>query len=113
MRLRQVPDRLGRAGSRVAPAAKAVDRFYLSPEWRALAERLKRERGYICDDPGHRGGRSAVPSDLIADHVVERRDGGADLDESNVRIICRACHNRKTAAARAGRNRAARPPATG
>ncbi len=37
---------------------------------------------------------------LIGDHIVERKDGGADFDPLNVRLLCAACHNRKTAAAR-------------
>jgi 5-methylcytosine-specific restriction protein A len=51
-----------------------------------LAEEFK---CYLC--PG--GG---TPDDLV-DHVVPLSAGGTD-DRSNLRRICRACHNRKTAA---------------
>ena len=71
-----------------------VDLF--SQEACGLVARLKRERGARCERCGsdHR---------LIGDHVVERRDGGAELDPANVELLCQACHNRKTAAARARR----------
>lgn len=32
----------------------------------------------------------------VVDHIVERRDGGADYDHSNLQTLCQACHNRKT-----------------
>lgn len=81
---------------KVKVAPKVADPFYLSVEWRRLVARLKRERGARCERCGsdHR---------LIGDHVVERRDGGAELDPANVELLCQACHNRKTAAARARR----------
>ncbi|WP_298618749.1 AAA family ATPase [uncultured Zoogloea sp.] len=70
--------------------------FYQSPEWRGLVTRIKRERGARCQrcGSGHR---------VIADHVIELRDGGAPLDASNIELLCQACHNAKTADARAAR----------
>ncbi|OQC19047.1 MAG: HNH endonuclease [Planctomycetes bacterium ADurb.Bin069] len=81
---------------KVKVAPKVADPFYLSAEWRRLVARLKRERGAACErcGSGHR---------LIGDHVVERRDGGAELDPANVELLCQACHNAKTAKARAAR----------
>ena len=80
----------------IAVPDKRADAFYLSPEWRALMRQIKAARGNWCEDcgSGHR---------VAGDHEVEIKDGGAALDERNVRLRCAACHNRKTASARARR----------
>lgn len=77
---------------------KLADRFYLSREWRDLVASIKRERGARCEQCGS-GSR------IIGDHIHERRDGGADLDRNNIRLLCFACHQAKTAAARKARAR--------
>jgi len=91
--------RLGSVRPRVTAMPKKAERFYQSPEWRALVRRLKQERGAFCQKCGA-GGR------LIGDHIVERKDGGADLDPANVMLMCWPCHNRKTARERAKRAQA-------
>ena len=83
------------------PPAKAPDPFYLSPEWRALMAEIIAERGRRCEDPVCE--RTAPPSRVFGDHIVELADGGAPLDKRNVMLRCGACHTRKTAAARAAR----------
>ncbi|MCB1516116.1 MAG: HNH endonuclease [Hyphomicrobiaceae bacterium] len=41
---------------------------------------------------------------LIADHILERRDRPElELELTNVETLCQACHNAKTAKARARR----------
>lgn len=87
---------------KVAQPAKRADPFYLSPEWRALMDRLIAERGRRCQDP-ECNTPNRVPSRIFGDHIIERRDGGADLDPSNVLLRCGSCHTRKTAQARAQR----------
>ncbi|AWN43483.1 HNH endonuclease [Methylobacterium durans] len=72
--------------------------FYSTPEWRALRDRLLRERGRKCEDCGRTGTR------IYCDHVEEISDGGAPLDEANVRLRCGSCHTTKTADARARRH---------
>ena len=64
---------VARVAPRALPAPKLADGFYRSPEWRGLAAAVKRERGARCQrcGSGHR---------VIADHVIELRDGGAPLD---------------------------------
>lgn len=95
-RLKSLPPMLAPMPPRLKPMPKVADSFYQSAAWRVLAGQIKRERGGFCERCGsaHR---------VIADHIVERRDGGADLDRANIELLCQACHNRKTAAARARR----------
>ncbi|GEL42253.1 hypothetical protein MEX01_28440 [Methylorubrum extorquens] len=71
--------------------------FYQSTEWRALRDRVTRQRGKRCEDCGRTGTR------IYCDHVVELQDGGAGLDETNIRLRCGSCHTRKTVDARASR----------
>ena len=70
--------------------------FYTSPEWRELVRDIKRRRGSWCQ-------RCGSTKRIIGDHIVELKDGGAALDERNVELLCAACHNAKTAKARAAR----------
>lgn len=100
-RLTSLQPRLARAGARLAQPVKTVDAFYESTGWRAFARRIKDQRGWMCEDCGKSCVRT--PRELQADHVVERRDGGADFDETNIRLRCGACHLAKTNRARAGR----------
>jgi ribosomal protein S27AE len=98
-RLKAVPARLSAAAPKLRAAPKVAEPFYQSRAWRELVDQVKRKRGRFCERCGA-GGR------LIADHKIERKDGGADLDEANIELLCaRVCHPRKTAAARARRAR--------
>ena len=83
---------------RVKAPPKIADQFYLSPEWRKLVSRVKRKRGAFCQ-------RCDSSDRVIADHIVERRDGGADLDENNIELLCFTHHQQKTAQARKHRAR--------
>lgn len=80
----------------VAAMPKIADALYTSPEWRALVRDIKRMRGNFCQRCG-KGGR------IIGDHIVEVKDGGAQIDPSNVELLCIGCHNGKTAKAKARR----------
>lgn len=81
--------------ARATVPPKVADSFYQSPAWREFASTVKKERGYRCEevDCGYRGPR------LIADHIIEVKDGGALVDRRNILIRCMPCHNRKTAQA--------------
>lgn len=83
----------------VAAPGKRADGLYLSREWRALMARIKRERGCWCVMCGA-GGKGVR---VLGDHIVEVKDGGAELDPENVQLLCLPCHNRKTASQRARR----------
>lgn len=95
-RLKTLPPSVPNLGPLVRHPPKIVESIYRTPEWRALVARIKRERGARCERCGstHR---------VIADHVVELKDGGAPLDPRNVELLCQADHNQKTAASRAKR----------
>lgn len=60
---------------------KRADPYYLSREWRALREQALQRDGCRCVIPGC--GRRAVR----VDHIVARRDGGADMLD-NLRSLC-------------------------
>lgn len=79
------------------PITKKADSFYRSPEWTALIESIKDERGKHCQECGRTGTR------IFGDHIKELRDGGAALDRRNIMLLCGSCHSKKTAAARAAR----------
>lgn len=101
-RLKALPPLVRTLAPLVRVPEKYVDPFYESPEWRAFAREIKQQRGYICEDCGK--DCTDTPRGLIADHIVERKDGGADFDPLNTCLRCTACHNRKTAKARTQRN---------
>ena len=88
--------RLAAAPAKVRSAPKLAEGFYQSRDWRRFAARIKRERGGYCQ-------RCGSKDRVILDHIVERRDGGADFDEANVELLCARHHNAKTAKARAAR----------
>lgn len=106
-RLTMAKPRVAVADLRTAkPEPKRVDPFYRSPEWlRVRAFVLKRDN-YTCQTCGvavrQHLGETDKPRASV-DHVVERRDGGADLNPANLATTCDACHTRKTNLKRAER----------
>lgn len=82
----------------------ARDRFYHSAEWlrfRAwfLATTCEqagcqhKAEHQLCQDC-HDAGRVTQAKDV--DHIKPRSQGGAPLDATNVRGLCRPCHSRRT-----------------
>lgn len=71
-------------------------------------------RGQRCEACGKTRDDDGRSVRLIADHIVERRDGGADFDPANIQLLCirlnadgqGGCHNRKTTVARHRRTQA-------
>lgn len=92
-KLKSMGSRIGSLAPRVRAAPKVAESFYTSPEWRSLIAKIKRARGNFCQRCGstHR---------VIGDHIIERKDGGADLDENNIELLCFTHHQQKTAQAR-------------
>lgn len=126
-RLRNLPPRVPTHSPQIAERLpKYVDPFYGSGAWRKLVTELIMRRGRFCEACGKAREDGGFPVRLIGDHIVERRDGGAELDPANVRLLCAAaggngkphadgtrggCHPRKTA--REALARAARGPKPG
>ena len=100
MGLRALQPRVALANLRTAALPpKVADKFYSSPAWIALRDRVRREAGGRCEVAGC--GR--IERGMIVDHIVELKDGGAPLDRSKTRLRCRSHHNQKTIAERAKR----------
>jgi 5-methylcytosine-specific restriction protein A len=89
----------------VKPEAKKAEPFYLTPEYRAWRAIVIKRAGGRCEEVEHgQRCRKAEPKHrMFADHVTERRDGGASYDPANGRCLCGRHHSLKTAAARAAR----------
>lgn len=73
--------------------------FYKTRGWRKLRAAYVRQYP-ICEDCREQG--RATPVDVV-DHVTEIKDGGDPLAWDNLRSLCHAHHNAKTARGRAGR----------
>jgi 5-methylcytosine-specific restriction enzyme A len=85
---------------RQTPKQKASS--YYDPAWIALRARIVEQRSSVCQDVDHDPARPRRGR-VIADHVIELKDGGALLDPRNVLLRCPICHGRKTMAERAAR----------
>jgi 5-methylcytosine-specific restriction protein A len=97
-RLRTLGPRLKPIDTRtVRPPPKVVESFYSSQEWKTTAAAIKKRDGYKCVKCGN--GRDR----LYVDHIIERKDGGADYDHGNLRSLCPSCHGVKTTAERVKR----------
>jgi 5-methylcytosine-specific restriction protein A len=97
-RLKALGSRLGVPSPRLRQQPKTADPFYLSKEWREAKAAKRREGRTWC-------ARCGSTDRLILDHIVERKDGGAELDLRNLEWLCHAHHQIKTAASRAARAR--------
>ncbi|GBD48086.1 HNH endonuclease signature motif containing protein [Methylopila sp. Yamaguchi] len=106
MALKTIAPRLRTIDTRTCkPPPKRADAELLTPEHRAWAQEVKRRAGYRCEwvENGVRCDRASPAHRLFADHIDERRDGGAALDPKNGRCLCGSHHGLKTASERAKR----------
>ena len=100
MGLRALQPRVGLASLHTAALPpKVADRFYTSPAWVALRDRVRCEADGRCQAPGC--GRAERR--MLVDHIVELKDGGTPLDRTNVWLLCASHHSLKTVAERAKR----------
>lgn len=83
---------------------KRADPDLLTPEHRAWRQAVMHRAGWRCEavDGGYRC-TNRHPMRMFADHVVERKDGGAALDPANGQCLCGTHHALKTQRARAER----------
>lgn len=102
---KQVGPQFRQVDLRIAmPAAKKADAELLTPEHRAWRDQVLQRAGHRCEAiDGSRRCYVSAPSRLFADHIVERKDGGAALDVANGQCLCGKHHTLKTAAARSER----------
>lgn len=83
----------------VIPPKKAKDAEISTDAHRKWRGEVLQRAGFRCEKCGAAGSENR----LYADHIVERRDGGALLDPKNGMALCASCHSKKTASARAKR----------
>src|SRR5690348_14288700 len=92
MALKTFKPRLGTVDTRsVRPPPKTADAALLTPEHRAWRLLVCKRANWQCQwvDNGIRCTASAARGDrMIADHIVERADGGAPYDAANGQCLC-------------------------
>jgi len=93
--------------SLAAPPPKTTDSWYGTPEHKAWAAEVVNRADGKCQDPLHKGPRTGLR--CVADHIIEKKDGGDLLDVRNGLSRCWPCHTRKTNAERAKRQRGEKP----
>lgn len=86
-RLKGIAPRLNTSSAHVP--MKTADGYYHTTAWKDLREQCLARDAFICQLALPGCTRTAT----IADHIVSRRNGGAD-DLTNLRAVCRSCDNR-------------------
>lgn len=83
------------SAARVPP--HKADAELTTPEHRAWRQAVLERARFCCEKCGRFSCR------LFADHIIERKDGGALYDPANGQCLCGSCHKLKTDLARAER----------
>lgn len=104
-RIRILAPLVPKADGRTVRTDKYVDPFYASAEHRAWRDTVIANAGGRCEwiENGVRCDRAKPEHRVFADHIRERRDGGAPLDPANGQCLCGRHHTLKTAQARRAR----------
>lgn len=79
------------------------DPFYWTPEWRKTRARQLRKQPF-CEEC-ERGNK--VTKANVVDHIIPRRQGGADFAEDNLQSMCSDHHQKKRRQERGGKIAAA------
>jgi 5-methylcytosine-specific restriction protein A len=77
-----------------SPLPKIRDAYYGSGEWKGLRQQCLKRDGYQCTAPDCRTVNRGRGGRLVADHIIERKLGGADA-VYNLRTLCAACDNKR------------------
>ncbi len=94
-------------GFTVKPPPKRADAELLTEQHKAWRLKVCSRAGWQCQwiEAGKRCERSAARGDrMIADHIVERADGGALYDEANGQCLCVQHNTQKGVRARSLRH---------
>ena len=105
-RLRTLGPRVATLDTRTAkPPPKEADPELLTPEHRAWRAHVLARAGYRCEviENGKRCERRAPEHRMVADHIIERADGGALYDPANGMCMCVPHNTAKGIGARAKR----------
>lgn len=106
-KLRTLPPRVADLDLRRAkPPPKRADAELLTPEHQAWRQAVCERAGWQCQwmEHGARCQRSRARGDrMVADHVIERADGGALFDPNNGMCLCVEHNTRKGVLARQAR----------
>ncbi len=78
---------------------KTAEPFYSTSEYRNWRSAIISRAGGRCEWPGC----SRSEPRMFADHIHERKDGGADLDLGNGQCLCGKHHTIKTVQSKAKR----------
>jgi 5-methylcytosine-specific restriction enzyme A len=84
---------------------KYKDPLYNTPEFRAWREQVMNRADYRCEaiERGLRCTNRWPEHRMIADHIVELKDGGQPFDIANGQCLCAMHHRTKTITARSRR----------
>lgn len=74
------------------PVKRARNAFYDSKAWKDL--RAWQLAAFPLCRHCELAGR--LVSATVADHIIERKSGGAELDAANLQSLCKSCHSKKT-----------------
>jgi 5-methylcytosine-specific restriction protein A len=72
--------------------AKKTEPFYCTAAWQR-ARSIKRKNSPLCEACLSNG--KTVAAQMV-DHIIEIKEGGAKLAQSNLQSLCFDCHNKKT-----------------
>jgi 5-methylcytosine-specific restriction endonuclease McrA len=76
---------------------KVADAELLTRDWKSMRLKVKERANGRCQAKG------CTKPGFYADHIIERRDGGAVFDMANLQWLCPSHHQVKTNAERAKR----------
>jgi 5-methylcytosine-specific restriction endonuclease McrA len=84
-RLKAIGSRLTLAKQTSVAFVKKAEAYYGTQDWQLLRLSCLKRDGFACQVCGDKA--------IIADHIISRRNGGADT-LTNLRSLCRTCDNK-------------------